>query len=201
MPNCLYVYTIKNSEGKEVAVKVGITTERTDEYAAIEHRIRTESVHNIQSDLGVEFAPGNIYFCIHLGEKRARRYEKVILDELTKEGFQRKDMYTVGSDGARHYKTEFFHMKHKGECVKEAIDQILAHPEDDGILNLDVNGQLWTLCVGCNDYARQEPGQMCDHCDTVWCHDRCADLYMREQPGVVYDNENNKFTCHNCLRH
>ena len=123
----------------------------------------------------------------------------MILGELRKKGFQRKDMYIVKSDGARQYKTEFFHMKHKGECVKEAIDQILAHPEDGGKLNLDVNAKRWHLCVGCNYYARRDVGQICDQCDISWCHDRCADLYMREHQAVVYDNENDNFACHNCV--
>lgn len=224
--HCLYAYTIENKNTlKPTGFKVGITTLRNeinDEYKAIEKRIKNECIHKIKSRRNEEFKSGDIFFCIRLDDedplydknvfgrdtnenerdeeyfkKRCRYYEKKIHLFLTKKGFHRTDMYKLTRDGSEYEKTEFFHMKNsKGHCVKHAIDEILGRDN----LNIDTHFQRWYHCVGCDYYAKEDGGQICDKCkeEKSWCHRKCADSYKRRNPTIVYDYSKGKFICHLC---
>uniref|UniRef100_A0A6C0JGA3 Uncharacterized protein n=1 Tax=viral metagenome TaxID=1070528 RepID=A0A6C0JGA3_9ZZZZ len=212
---CLYAYTIKNKNTLEpTGFKVGITTLRKkikDEYKAIEERIKSECIHNIKSRHKEEFVAGDIFFCIRLDakdplydkitfnrltsknerdeeyfKKRCRYYEKQVHLFLKKNGFHRTDMYKLNSDGSESKKTEFFYMVNSvGDCVKYAMDEILGCHN----LNIDTHFERWYHCVGCDDYAKEDDGQICDKCkeENTWCHSKCADSYKERNPNIVYD--------------
>jgi len=225
--NCLYAYKVVNKRTREeTAIKLGETSLRgniKDIYSAIHTRIRQECVHSIKSTLGEEFEPGLIYFCVVLDEedriydmqeighvtrerdrddayfkRRCRFYERAIHVYLKERGFHRSDMYIVKQkDGQeiRGQKTEFFKITNaKNEKVLGALDTIMG-PDN---LNIDANAQLWTLCAGCNDYAKEEDGQKCDECEYTWCHQKCAASYKKRHSKAKYNYSKGEFICHNC---
>jgi hypothetical protein len=225
--HCLYCYTVKNAiTNEETALKVGITTLRNnirDIYRAVETRIMQQQVHNIESNNNETFLPGRIFFCICLDEddpnydiktfgyltnelerdetyfrRRCRYYEKTIHQFLTRHGFHRDDMYRSRIvDGNIQRLTEFFFMQNsRNLSIFEAMDIILGNDR----LNINVNAHRWQLCIGCNDYARDEEGQICDVCGITWCHDECMPRYYSRHNNVTFDNIQECFKCHRCNR-